>query len=81
MARPTKQGINYFPLDCAFDNKTEMYLMETGANGLAVIVTLWQMIYSNNGYYVDNCDDLKLLIKRRIDVGINEVSDLSLIHI
>ena len=75
MARPTKQGIDYFPLDCAFDSKTEMYLMEKGANGLAVLVTLWQMICSNNGYYLDNCDDLKLLIKRRIEVGINEVSD------
>ncbi len=75
MARPTKQGIDYFPLDCTFDSKTEMYLIETGAPGLAVLVTIWQMIYSNNGYYINDDDDLRLIIKRRIDVGINEVSD------
>lgn len=75
MARPTKQGIDYFPLDCQLDDKTEMYLIEKGAVGLAVLVTTWQMIYSNEGYYIENNIDLHLLIKRKIDVGINEVSD------
>lgn len=75
MARPTKQGIDYFPLDCAFDDKTEMYLIEKGAAGLAVLITIWQMIYSNHGYYVNDGEDLRLIVKKRIDVGINEVSD------
>ena len=75
MARPTKQGIDYYPLDCSFDDKTEMYIIEKGATGLAVLVTLWQMIYSGHGYYIEDTEDLHLLIKRRIDVGINEVSD------
>ncbi len=50
MARPTKQGIDYFPLDCQFDDKTEMYLIEKGVVGLCVMVTIWQMIYSGEGY-------------------------------
>ncbi|MFT6882535.1 MAG: hypothetical protein ACJAVY_001333 [Marinoscillum sp.] len=75
MARPTKQGIDYFPLDCQFDDKIEMYLIEKGATGLAVLVTLWQMIYSNEGYYIEDNNDLHLLIKRRIDVPANEVME------
>jgi hypothetical protein len=75
MARPTKQGIEYFPLDCNFDNETEMYLIEKGSIGLSVLVTLWQMIYNNEGYYINDNKDLYLLIKKRINVDINEIND------
>ena len=75
MARPTKQGIDYFPLDCRFDDKIEMYIIEKGAVGLAVLVSIWQMIYSNEGYYISNGKDLHLLLKRKIDVDANEISD------
>ena len=74
MARPTKQGIDYFPLDCQFDDKTEMFLIENGSEGLATLITLWQMIYSNEGYYIENGKDLCLLIKRRINVDENRVN-------
>lgn len=76
MSRPTKQGIDYFPLDCRFDDKIEMFLIEKEAVGLGVLVTIWQMIYVNEGYYIANNEDLHLLIKRKIGVGINEVSDI-----
>lgn len=75
MARPTKQGIDYFPMDCSFDDKTKMYLMEHEGEGLGVLVTIWQLAYSNQGYFVYAGDDLPLLIKREIGVGINVVSD------
>ena len=75
MGRPTKQGIDYFPIDCQFDEKIEMYLIETGAIGLAVLVTIWQMIYSNEGYYINDSEDLHLLIKRKIDVVVSNISD------
>jgi len=75
MARPTKQGIDYFPLDVAFDEKTEMYLVEKGAVGLAVLVTTWQLIYSGEGYYIEDTPDLRLRIKRRIDLELDVISD------
>jgi len=75
MARPTKQGIDYFPLDCRLDDKIEMFLIEKGAIGLGVLISVWQMIYSNEGYYIQNGKDLHLLLKRRINVDVNEVSD------
>lgn len=75
MARPTKQGIDYFPLDCQFDDKIELLLMEKGAPGLGVLITTLQMIYAIEGYFIKNTKDLHLIIKRKIDVDVNEVSD------
>ena len=66
MARPTKQGIDYFPVDVQFDDKIELLIAEKGGNALAVIVTIWQLIYQNEGYYISNGKDLFLLVKRRI---------------
>ena len=74
MARPTKQGVDYFPLDCQFDNKIEMYLIEKESTGLAVLISIWQIIYSNEGYYIENNEDLLLLVKKRVNIGINEVN-------
>lgn len=74
MARPTKSGIDYFPLDCEWDNKVEMFITEKEATGLAVLLTLWQLIYKN-GYYIDYNNDLILLIKKRINVDINLIND------
>lgn len=75
MARPTKQGIDYFPIDVEFDDKIEMYILEKEGVGLAVLVSIWQIIYKNEGYYTKSGDDLLLLVKKRINVDINEVSE------
>lgn len=71
MARPTKQGVDYFPVDVQFDDKIELYLLEKESEGLAVLITLWQLIYQNEGYYIKNGKDLFLLIKKRTNVPIN----------
>lgn len=74
MARPIKQGIEYFPIDAVFDDKVQLYLAEKEAFGLAVLVTAWQLIYRDEGYYAPNGDDFCLAIKLRI------AGDLSAIH-
>ena len=73
MGRPIKQGIDYFPVDCQFDPKTEMYLLETESDGLAVLISLWQIIYSDEGYFVSYNEDLKLLIKKRVNIDIEKI--------
>lgn len=75
MARPTKQGITYFPLDCELDSKHKMYRLELGAAGYGILIELWQMIYSNDGYYIESSDDVFLLIKSGINADINLVND------
>lgn len=73
MARPTKQGIDYFPLDTQFDDKVELFIVENGPVSLSVLVTAWQLIYKNEGYYADYSDDLFLLIKRRLLLDVPEI--------
>ena len=75
MGRPLKQGIDYFPLDVTFDPKTEMYLLQTEGTGLAVLVTIWQLIYAYEGYYINVDEDLNLLIKKRVNVDNNTIND------
>lgn len=72
MSRPIKQGIDYFPLDCQFDNETELLISEHGGISVAILITIWQLIYKNKGYYICDDEDLYLLIRRRlmIDVGV-----------
>jgi len=74
MARTTKPGIDYFPLDVNFDNDLKMYLIEHEAIGLAVWIVLLQHIYRNKGYYIEFNNDLTLLIKKEINVDINSIN-------
>jgi hypothetical protein len=76
MARPTKQGIDYFPLDCTLDEKTEPYVIENGAIGWAVMTTLWAIIYRTEGYYAKDAKPLWLMVKKQLnDVDINKVNE------
>ena len=53
MARPLKEGIDYFSLDCYMDDKVKMIQAEFGLKGFAIIVKLWQIIYREHGYYCE----------------------------
>lgn len=66
MARPTKQGIDYFPIDVEFDDKTQLFLFKHGASGAGVLLTVWQLIYANRGYYIDWSEDLLLLLQGKL---------------
>lgn len=66
MSRPTKQGVDYFPLDCQFDDKIELLIAEKGGISVSVLITVWQLIYQNEGYYINFSNDLFLLVKRRL---------------
>ena len=73
MARPTKQGVDYFPVDVQFDDNVELFIAECGAGGLGILITIWQLIYRDKGYYTHIGDDLTLLIRRRT---MSEVEDI-----
>jgi hypothetical protein len=73
MGRPTKQGVDYFPVDCVFDKKTKLYLMEKESVGLAVLISTWAEIYVGDGYFIDNDDDLYLSIKQRVGGDVVEI--------
>jgi hypothetical protein len=75
MGRPTKQGIDYFPLDVDFNDNVEMYLTEKESNGLSVLITTWQLIYKNNGYFIEDNHDLYVMIKKRVSLDLEIISD------
>lgn len=63
MARPLKEGIDYFSLDCYMDDKIKMIQAEFGLKGFAIVVKLWQLIYREHGYYCEWDNDRELLFK------------------
>lgn len=61
MARPQKVGLDYFELDCHMDEKIELIEAEFGLKGFAVIVKLYQSIYSGFGYYCEWTPEISVL--------------------
>ena len=66
MARPTKTGMDYFSLDVNLDDSIELVEAEHGLAGFAIIIKLWQKIYSE-GYYIDWKKDNLMLFSRKIN--------------
>jgi hypothetical protein len=64
MGRPTKQGIDFFSLDCNLDAKLELFITESGAEGFGLLIILFQLIYKGEGYYIKLDDDLYLRMRR-----------------
>lgn len=61
MARPRKEGLDYFELDCQSDEKIRLIQAEFGLKGFAIVVKLYQKIYGEHGYYCE-CDDDRLFL-------------------
>lgn len=66
MARPKKQGLDYFPLDTTFDDEIEMLEAVHGNDGFAVWIKLLQTLYRTDNGELDYSDILrrKTLAKR-----------------
>lgn len=67
--RPAKVGLDYFELDCHMEEKVELIEAEFGLKGFAIIVKLYQSIYSGFGYYCEWTPDISLLWARRLGVS------------
>lgn len=73
MARQTKRGLDYFPLDVYSDDKIELLEAEHGLVGFAVFVKLLQKIYSK-GYFYKMGEDELLLNSKRLNVDIETLN-------
>jgi hypothetical protein len=75
MARPLKQGVEYFPLDVHIDNKLKFIKIKYGLEGYGIIICLLQHIYSLS-YWCSVTDDDLLLLSDELKVDfilLNEV--------
>lgn len=76
MARPTKQGVDYFPLDVHLDNKFKFIEIKFGLEGFAVSIKILQEIYSQ-GYFCKWGEDEKQLFSNEHNVDFNRVVEIT----
>ena len=64
MARPRKDGLDYFPVDVNFlsDLKIKKIIRAYGAQAVAVVMSVLTTIYRDNGYFATYDDDLIFII-------------------
>ena len=78
MARPTKQGIDYFPLDVDFfsDVKIRKISRGCGVKAPSILICLLCNIYKDNGYYIEWDEDLPFVIADTVGVTEGQVSEV-----
>lgn len=72
MARPQKQGLDYYPMNTDFlqDIKIKKIMKAGGPQSVAVLICLLGNIYRDCGYYMRWDEDVRFLIAD--EVGVNE---------
>jgi hypothetical protein len=76
MARPTKDGLEYFPLNTKNDDKFDLIEARHGLEGFAIVVKLYQRIYDDYGYFYPWGDKQKLLFSRSISTPIATIETI-----
>lgn len=75
MARPIKNGLDYFPVDVDFENDDKIQLIEVlhGNEGSMIFFKLLSRVYKN-GYFYKWTEKEQLLFSKRVNVDINKVN-------
>ena len=76
MARPTKEGLDYFQIDCLLSDRVKFILAEFKVVGWGILTMLWKKIYGEKGYYTRWDDDVALLFASECGVGVNVVGEV-----
>lgn len=80
MARPKKQGIDYFPLDVDFFSnvKIRKIARACGSQSTSILICLLCNIYKDNGYYILWDEDLPFVIADSVGVSEGAVKEVIL---
>ena len=76
MGRPIKDGVDYFSLDCHMSDSVKLIEAEFGLKGFAIIIKLWQKIYSEKGYYTKWSRPVALMFAQLLNVSVNVVDEV-----
>lgn len=78
MARPTKKGLDYFPLNTNIDSNDKIQLVESefGSKGFAIVVKLFCKIYAERGYYYPWTEVEKLLFAKKTGESVGLVDEI-----
>ena len=70
MARPAKDGVDYFPLDVHLDDKFKFIEIKFKLEGFAILIKLFQKIYSYGYWYKWTEDEMLIFAdENRVDVS------------
>lgn len=75
MARPTKEGLDYFPLDCRMDDKFDFIEAKHGITGWAVLIKLFQKIYFQ-GYHLEWSERASVLFASKNNIDIETLDSI-----
>lgn len=75
MARPNRQGADYFPLDVHLDDKFKFVEIKCGLEGFAILIKILQKIYSY-GYWYKWSDDEALLFSGEVRADLDKVQEV-----
>jgi len=75
MARPFKQGLEYFALDVNMSDEVELIEAVHGLVGFAVLIKLFQKIYSE-GYFIEWQEKDQILFSNRVSDDRNRVTSI-----
>lgn len=80
MARPNKQGIDYFPFDVDFfsDIKIRKIARACGSQATSILICLLCNIYKDKGYYILWDEDLPFVIADTVGVSEGAVKEVIL---
>ena len=78
MARPTKQGLDYFPFDVDFfqDLKIRKIIRSHGSSAPSILMCVLCLIYKENGYYIKWDEDTSFVISEILNCEEETVSHI-----
>jgi hypothetical protein len=80
VARPIKQGLEYFNVDTEWDRKMKLVRAKFQAEGIGIIILLWQWIY-NEGYFTKWDEETKLIFAGDNHIDESKLDDVVLFAI
>lgn len=78
MARPRKDGVDYFPFEVDFfsDNKIKIVRSRYGSDGVAIYIYLLCEIYRDKGYYLQCNEDTDCLVAAELGMSTDKVGQI-----
>lgn len=77
MARPKKEGLDYFPLDIDIDqdDKVIIIIAKYGMEGFGILIKLLMEVYKN-GYFYNWTEKEQIIFSSRVNVDINTIQNI-----
>ena len=73
MARPKKTGLDYLALDCNMSDEVNLIIADYGIEGYGILISMFQSIYGDKGYYTKWSKREQKLFSRKLGVSQEKV--------